>query len=219
MTQTIAAKTLSRIYGKGRGWSFSQTDFADLAGATTINSVFRRLVEQGTIRRVQSGLYDYPRYSTMLERSIGPDIFQVANALARKFKWEIQPDGASALNLMRLSEQVPAQYVFHSDGPTREYQIQKTKLRFKRVATREMKFKHPESAVIVHGLKSLGPDHINATTIVKIRQWLPESRRHQVLKDTKTVTQWVRVAIWEICHEPPQESEQQINSAAKGRTE
>ena len=29
------------------------------------------------------------------------------------------------------------------------------------IATREMKFKHPESAVIAHGLKSLVREHIN----------------------------------------------------------
>lgn len=202
MTQTIAGKALSRIYGKGRGWAFSQADFADLAGGKTINSVFRRLEEEGTIRRVQTGLYDYPRHSELLQQTLGPDIFQVANALARKFRWEIQPDGASALNLMGVSTQVPAQYLFHSDGPTRQYEINQTKLRFKRVATREMKFRYPESAVIVHGLKSLGPEHINAKTIAKIRDWLPESKRSQILKDTKTVTQWVRVAIREICKEP-----------------
>ncbi|KLU02226.1 hypothetical protein RISK_005292 [Rhodopirellula islandica] len=173
-----------------------------MAGGKTINSVFRRLAEEETIRRVQTGLYDYPRYSELLDRTLGPDIFQVASALARKFKWEIQPDGASALNLMGLSTQVPAQYLFHSDGPTREYQINRTKLRFKRVATREMKFKQPESAVIVHGLKSLGPDHINDKTIAKVRDWLPEAKRRQVLRDTQTVTQWVRAAIREICKEP-----------------
>jgi uncharacterized protein (DUF2267 family) len=201
MTQAIAAKILSRIYGKGRGWSFSQADFADLAGATTINSVFRRLVEEGTIRRVRTGLYDYPRYSELLGKNLGPDMFQVASALARKFKWEIQPDGASALNLMGLSTQVPAQYLFHSDGPTREYEINGTKLRFRRVATREMKFKQPESAVIVHGLKSLGSDHIDGNTIAKVRDWLPESKRGKVLRDTQTVTQWIRAAIREICKE------------------
>ncbi len=201
MTQTIAAKSLSRIYGNGRGWAFSQSDFADLAGATTVNSVFLRLVEEGTIRRVRTGLYDYPRYSDLLQRTLGPDIFQVASALARKFRWEIQPDGASALNLMGLSTQVPAQYLFHSDGPTRQYDIDGTKISFKRVATREMKFKHPESAVIVHGLKSLGPDHINEKAIAKVRNWLPESKRSQVLRDTKAVTQWVRTAIREVCKE------------------
>lgn len=201
MTQTIASKALSRIYGNGRGWVFSQVDFADLAGATTVNSVFLRLVEEGTIRRVRTGLYDYPRYSDLLQRTLGPDIFQVANALARKFRWEIQPDGASALNLMGLSTQVPAQYLFHSDGPTRQYDIDGTKISFKRVATREMKFKYPESAVIVHGLKSLGPDHINEKIIAKVRKWLPESKRSQVLRDTKAVTQWVRAAIREACKE------------------
>ena len=37
MQQAIEQKILSRIYDKGRGWAFSQADFADL-GACSIGS-------------------------------------------------------------------------------------------------------------------------------------------------------------------------------------
>lgn len=201
MTKTTAKTIVSRIYGRGRGWAFSQADFADLAGATTVNSTLRRLVEEETIRRVFTGMYDYPRYSELLKQTMAPDVYQVAQALARKFRWEIQPEGASALNLMGVSTQVPAQYLFHSDGPSRDYEIDKTKLQFKRVATKEMKFSHGESAMIVHGLKSLGPDHIDDEVIQTIRDWLPAEKRAKVLRDTRTVTEWVRSALRRICEE------------------
>jgi uncharacterized protein (DUF2267 family) len=203
MTQTIANTIVSRIYGWGRAWAFSQADFADLASATTVNSVLRRLVEGGTIRRVFTGMYDYPRYSDLLEQTMAPDVFQVAQALARKFGWRIQPDGAAALSLMRLSTQIPAQYLFHSDGPSRQYEIGKTKLDFKRVATKEMNFKHHESAVIVHGLKALGQEHIDEAVIQKVRDWLPTDKRKKVLRDTRTVTDWVHAAIRRICVDLP----------------
>ncbi len=201
MTQTIAKTVVSRIYGRGRGWAFSHADFSDLASASTINSVLRRLVGEGTIRRVFSGMYDYPRFSKLLNQTLGPDVYQVAQALSRKFRWQIQPDGASALNLMGVSTQVPAQYVFHSDGPSRTYAVGKTKLRFKKVATREIKFVHGESAVIVQGLKSLGPEHINNSVVEKIRVWLPKEKRSKVLRDTRAVTDWVHSAIHRICRE------------------
>lgn len=51
MAQTVADTVVSRIYGHGRGWAFSQADFSDLAGASTINSMLRRLAEEGAIQR------------------------------------------------------------------------------------------------------------------------------------------------------------------------
>lgn len=201
MTQTLTNKALSRIYGNGRGWSFSQTDFSDLGSATTINSIFRRLHEKGVIRRTLPGLYDYPQYSELLQEDLAPDIFQQANAIARKFKWEIHPDGASALNLMGVSTQVPARYIFLSDGPTREYNILGTNIWFRKQAARHMKFKYPESGVIVHGLKSLGQEQIDDSVIETIRRWLPEVKRKAVLKDTKSVADWIGEAIRKICRE------------------
>lgn len=201
MTQSVADKVVAKIYGNGRGWSFSQVDFAAIGSRDAIDKALERLEKKGTIRRVLRGIYDYPRYSELLQRSLGPDIYQVSRALARKFGWRIQPDGASSLNLMGVSTQVPAQYVFQSDGPTRVYEIGKTKLRFVRKTTKEMNFQCHESAVITHGLKSLGEQNIDDATIKKIRKWLPENRRAKVLHDSRRVTGWVYEAIQKICEE------------------
>jgi len=201
MTQTVANKIVTRIYGWGRGAVFSGADFADIAGTTTVNSALRRLVSDGTIGRVFAGIYDYPRYSELLEQTLGPDPYKVAQALARKFGWEIRPNRASALNLMGVSTQVPAQIFLVSDGPSRRYEYGNMQLTFQHVATKEMKFKYDESAIIVHGLKSLRPDQVDEKVIHKIRDWLPPSKRSKVLRDTKTVTAWVHDAIRKICAE------------------
>jgi hypothetical protein len=201
MTQSVADKVVAKIYGNGRGWAFSQVDFVGVGSRDTIDKSLERLEQKGTTRRVLRGIYDYPRYSELLERSLGPDIYQVSRALARKFGWRIQPDGASSLNLMGVSTQVPAQYVFQSDGPTRVYEIGKTKLRFVQTTTKEMNFRCHESAVITHGLKSLGEQHIDDATVQKIREWLPANRRAKVLHDTRRVTGWVYEAVQKICEE------------------
>jgi hypothetical protein len=60
MTQLIEQKILSRIYGNGRGWAFSQADFADLGPRPTIDSTLHRREREGAIRRVIRGIYDYP---------------------------------------------------------------------------------------------------------------------------------------------------------------
>jgi uncharacterized protein DUF6088 len=102
MTQPTEQKVVSRIYGHGRGWVFSQADFSDLGARSTIDSCLHRLERQAVVRRVIRGVYHYPRHSAVLQTTVAPDVDQTAQALARKFAWRIQPDGATAQNLLGL---------------------------------------------------------------------------------------------------------------------
>jgi hypothetical protein len=201
MTQSIENSILKKIYGHGRGWAFSQTDFSPLASRQAVDLALHRLEKKGTIRRVLRGLYDYPRFSELLAKQLSPDIDQVARALARKFGWHIQPSGAAALNLMGLSTQVPGRYVYLSDGPTRTYEVGKTELVYENTALKEAGFKIRESALVVQGIKSLGREKITQDTIARIRQWLDPSLRPKVLRDTPTATGWIYEAIRRICRE------------------
>lgn len=201
MSQTIPQKAVAKIYGNGRGWAFSRNDFAGLGSRDAIEKTLVRLTDKGTIRRVIRGVYDYPRYSKLLDQQMGPDIHQVALALARKFGWRIQPGGAAALNLIGISTQVPSQYVFQSDGPNRTYQIENIELRFEHGPLKEAGLRHTESAVIVQALKALGEEQITPKVIEAIRNWLPESKRAKVLRDSQRVTAWVYAAIRRICLE------------------
>jgi hypothetical protein len=73
MGKTIEQQLLSRIYGNGRGWAFSQKEFADLGARSAIDSSLHRLEKEGVIRRVIRGIYDYPRFSETLKKSVAPD--------------------------------------------------------------------------------------------------------------------------------------------------
>lgn len=197
----IRKRIISRIYGKGRGWAFSQKDFATLGARSTIDWVFYDLKHKGTIRAVMRGIFDYPRFSTNLNQVMGPDIDQVARALARKFNWSIEPSGPSALNILGLSTQVSGKYSYHSSGPDRFYTIGRTELSFRKSSSKEIGFKYHESAIIVQALKSLGKERISQENIVKIRRWLDKSLRQSVLRDTQTISNWIYDSIRTICRE------------------
>ncbi len=198
MKQGIAKKVLSRIYGNGRGWTFSQVDFADPGSRSTIDSALLRREREGVIRRVIRGLYDYPRHSKAIGGPVSPSIDEVANALARKFAWRIQPSGATAQNLLGLSTQVPARVVYLSDGPDRSYTVGKTALAFEHTALKEAGFKLPESRLIVQALKTFGEGRITPKIISQIRRKFDPALRQRILLDTKTATGWVYAAIQEI---------------------
>jgi Family of unknown function (DUF6088) len=201
MTQPIEEKLISRVYGHGRGWAFSQADFPDLGTRTAIDSSLHRLEKQTIIRRVIRGVYDYPRFSDLLQQTVAPDIDQVAQALARKFAWRIQPDGATAQNLLGLSTQVPASVIYLSDGPNRSYIVGRTKLAFEHTALKEAVFKLPESRLVVQALKAYGERRITPKLIAQIRKKFAPALRKKILHDTKTATGWVYVAIQEIAKE------------------
>jgi hypothetical protein len=95
MSQTVEERIAYRARGIGGGWAFSPKEFADFGGPSTIDTALHHLAQKGQVRRVIRGIYDYLRFSDFLGQQLGPDIDQVARAVARKFRWRIQPSGAS----------------------------------------------------------------------------------------------------------------------------
>ena len=201
MRQTIERKVVNKIYGGGRGWAFSAKDFSGIGRRSSIDVALHRLLAKGTIRRVIRGLYDYPKHSSKLERELSPNLDQVARALARKFGWRIQVTGPAAMNLLGLSTQVPGRVAYLSDGPTRTYTVGERELIFKHTSLKEAGLKRWESSLLVQALKEMGPDRVTSATIQELRESLDEDLRPSVLKDTRTVTGWVRNAILSICRE------------------
>lgn len=197
--QSSENKILSRIYGRGRDWIFFAKNFSAEFDSLSIDKALSNLSKEGKIRRVCRGMYDYPRFSQLLNTELSPDHEQVANAFARKFNWRILPGGDAALNLLGLSTQVPGKFVYLSDGPSRKYTILTYTLEFKKTALKDIGFKYRESGLIVQALKALGKEHISESVIEKIRKQIDPGMYGKIRKETTTVTGWVYDAIKVIC--------------------
>ena len=187
------------IAGHGRGWVFSSSDIAGRFARQQIDNALSDLAQEGKIRRVARGLYDYPRYSDLLQKTLSPDIDQVAYAYARKFSWRIEVSGDSALNILGLSTQIPAQYVYLSDGPSKDYDVMGVVLKFKKSTLKDIGFKHRESTLIVQALKALGKEQLNAQIFANIRAQIANESLAKILRDTQGSTGWVFEAIKQIC--------------------
>jgi hypothetical protein len=198
--QAIEQKILSRIYGHGRGWAFTKTDFIADFGETNIHKALSTLSNTGTIRRVCVGVYDYPRQSRLLGQ-LSPDIDQAAQALARKFNWRIQPSGDTVLNLLGLSTQAPGKWLYLSNGPSRRYEMGEQELAFRKSALKNTGFVLRESGLLVPAIKALGKEHIDSDIVDKLRQWLDPKLRARLLHDTRMVTSWIYEIIKRVCQE------------------
>jgi len=201
MSIGIENKMLKKIYGNGKGWVFSAKDFTNSGSRSAVDLALHRLEHAGKIRRALRGIYYYPKFSELLGQYLSADIDHIAHAMARKFAWQIQPGEAMAQNLIGISTQVPARYLYISDGPDRTYQIDQTNLMFRHQALKDTRFKHWESGFIVQAIKSLGQNRVTPLLISKIRAWLPPALHKKVLLDTNTTAGWVYDVIKEITRE------------------
>jgi len=109
-----------RIIGMGQGYVFTRKDFQDIAPAGSIGQILSRLVKDGLIRRIGRGVFDYPKTNPVLGGELSPDMSLAAKAIARKFRWSILPFENLAANRLGLSQQVPAKFIYLSNGPTKQ---------------------------------------------------------------------------------------------------
>lgn len=121
----------------------------------------QRLSDNNTVRRLLPGVYDKPKYSTLLDEYVAPDISQVAQVLARVNNWTIGPGGNTAWNLLGLSTQVSARWSFVSDGPYRSYTVDSHTIEFKHRTNREITGFSEITILVIEALKTLGKERIS----------------------------------------------------------
>ncbi len=180
---------------------FVASDFADIAEINTVRQCLSRLEQAGDIQRIMPGVYYQPVYSQLLGEFEARSPRHVAAALARKFNWAIAPAGATALNQLGLSTQVPAQWTYISDGPYNSFSFGNTVIEFKHRNNKEISGMSAMSALVIQALKALGRDNINDTIINKLQRILSREQKLALLMETKHTTAWVYQNIKQICKE------------------
>lgn len=192
---------INRIANSSPDEVFITADFLDIADTQVVNKVLSRLVEEGRLRRIVRGLYDSPAYSELLQEYVAPNMKNVADAVARNFRWSIVPCGDLALNMLGLSTQVPAVYQYISDGPYREYKIGSQILKFKHGSSKNIAGISYKSALIIQALKTIGKDNITTDDIRKLKNILTEDEKSNLLKETQFATAWIHEVAKDICRE------------------
>lgn len=188
-----------RINQSENGTVFVAVDFVDVSDKTNINAYLARLVDEGLVRRVMRGVYYKPQFSEFLNEVTVPSVDKVAHAIARNFGWTIVPSGEAALNYLGLSTQVPAIYVYVSDGAYKEYSYGNTTIEFKKTTNKEVSKLSYKTALVVQALKSLGKDNIDDIVISRLRTLLTDSEKETMLDEAKATTAWIYEFIKTIC--------------------
>ncbi len=191
MKTSIKEQVLFRIRQNKQGWAFSAIDLISHFNRREIDESLSTLTQDGDIRRVMRGIYDLPLYSSTLGRHVAPDINQVAHALARKFNWNIYPDGNTALNYLGLSTQIVSQYLYLSTGPSRTYAIDETIIKFKHTNSKELGLKSTNAILVTQAIKTLGEPHISNEFIINLADKFSSKEWGEISKHSTHVPIWI----------------------------
>lgn len=196
---TILSEIKKEIQNAKIGTVFVPIDFALITDKKTASVSLSRLEKEKIVLKIMRGIYYKAEYNDFLDEYVAPQADAVAHALSRNYGWTIVPCGDTALNLLGLSTQIPAAWVYVSDGPYKEYTYNQTTIEFKRTTNKEISKLSYKTALVVQALKALGNDSINDSVITKLKNTLTEEEKKTMLTEAKAVTSWIFEYIKMIC--------------------
>lgn len=198
MQQTLQDKILNRIE-KDKLPAFYSGDFLDFGNYKAVSKALERLEKDKSIRRLARGIYDKPEYNDKFKMFASPKINEVALTIARRFNWNICPSGNYAINLLGLSTQIPARYVYISDGPYKTFKIEETEIEFKHSNKKEISDFSYKTSIIIQALKTIGCINLTNEHIEQIRKHLSKQEMQVLLVEGQKTNIWIYEVIKDIC--------------------
>ena len=188
MTDKIMERVAAHQVGR---WVCSPTDFLDLGSRGAVDQALLRLVKAGRLRRVGRGLYDMPRFSSVLQRAAPVDLDAAIAALSRRDGIRIMPDGLVAANQLGLTNAVPAKASFVTDGHSRTLKIDGRSVRFRRAGPSVMQWADKPAAPVVQALRWLGPDAAADPRVIStLSSQLPEHVKRDLVQNERNLPGW-----------------------------
>jgi len=200
-TEAYIDQIYNRIISEKPQKVFVISDFCDLMDYGTAKKSLSRLENNNKIQKIMRGVYYNPRYSQLIQEYEKPSVDEVAKAIARNFKWTIAPSGNTALNQLGLSTQVPAKWIYFSDGPYKTYKIGEQELEFKHRTNKEISGMSEKTILVIQALKELGEEQITENVIQKLKRQLTNEEKRTLLDESKQTTVWIFNVIKKIAQE------------------
>lgn len=193
----IANTITRRIRAKGRGWVFTPKDFLDVGARATVDQTLARLARKGAIRRLDRGLYDYPKQHDKLG-TLSPSADDLAQAIAAKTGDRIFPSGAAAANYLGLSTQVPARPVYLTNGTSRTKKVAGRTITLKHARVPIMNRITDQTNFMLQALSYLGQNNIDDTVIQQCADRLDNRDMKDLSASVSRVPGWMADVILRI---------------------
>lgn len=196
MTGTIEDKILTKSKKCGRGSVFFVSDFISYGNRNAVNKALERLAEKGLMLRVARGIYCYPKIEKIYGLGpIPPSLEEIAEAMAKRDGAKIVPTGLYAQYQLGLTQQVPMNVVYLTNGISRTINVGEGKsIKFKHSSPRYFAIRSQLALLLTTALKDWKVENLTEEQISIIKTKLNESPRLQIA-DLKLMTSKIRELI------------------------
>ncbi|MCR9229303.1 MAG: DUF6088 family protein [Flavobacteriaceae bacterium] len=188
---SIEEQILAQIKNNEEGTIFLTEDFAQISNANALRVALYRLVKRGVLYRLASGIYVKPKTSQLLNQIVLPSLNDIAQAIAKRDKARIIPTGSFAMHALGLSEQIPLNVVYYTDGKARKIKIDNRNITFKKVSPKKLALKGKISKLAVLALTEIGKNSVTKSEEDKIVKLLKEENIEDLRHDLQLAPQWI----------------------------
>ena len=190
MTQSTDNKTIEFLKYRGKGKIYFLDDFASIGSSESIRKSLSVLVKKGILVRLTQGIYLYPK----IDAEFGilyPSVDDVCKAIAKRDKARIEPTGVFALHSLGLSNQIPVNVVYLTDGIPRKIKYGNRFIKFKKTAPKNLSMKGKVSGLAIAALKQLGKNGITPEVQLQIAKALKKESPENIKHDIQLAPEWI----------------------------
>ena len=196
MIETIEDKILAKSKKCGRGSVFFVSDFISYGNRNAVNKALERLAQKGLMLRVARGIYCYPKIEKIYGLGpIPPSLEDIAEAMAKRDGAKIVPTGLYAQYQLGLTQQIPMNVVYLTNGISRTINVGEGKsIKFKHSSPRYFAIRSQLALLLTTALKDWKVENLTGEQISIIKTKLNENP-HLQIADLKLMTSKIRELI------------------------
>ena len=188
----IANRIMDRVMANGAGeWVCTPKDFLDFGTRVAIDQALYRLVKAGELHRVGHGLYRMSMIGEVHKSSAPADLDSAIAALERREGVRIMPDGLFAASQLGLTDAVPAQASYVTDGHSRTLKIDGRTVQFRHAGPQVMWWAGRPAAPVVQALRWLGRDAAADDQVIsELQRRLSAEVKSDLLQNMRSLPGW-----------------------------
>lgn len=191
---TLSETILQQARSLPEGGILLPREFLHLGSRSAVDQAFSRLARAGRLLRVARGIYAVPISSRFGSRTPSPE--KVIRALAEQSGEIVVPHGASAANILGLTQQVPIREVYLTSGRTRKLKLGRSEVLVKHAPHWMLALGTRPAGSAVRALAWIGPTHAGKS-LALLRRILPLSEWQMLTSTRATLPGWMAQAIGE----------------------
>jgi len=195
---TVSNKIENIITKSEKGKLFFVSDFYQYGNYDTVRKTLQRLAIKEVIIRISQGIYYYPKKDELLG-ILYPTAEEIGEAIAKRDKARIIPTGAYAQHLLGLSNQIPMNIVYLTDGSARKVKIGNQSIVFKKTSPKNLSFESKLSSLIIQSLKSKKEGNITQIEKRRLAEIIRQSNEEEkIKKDIQNAPIWIQKIVLQI---------------------